>query len=110
MGNTTLKLGDSSFLDTAKNTRVELRTSSEIKEQLRAASLLAGVDMTSFILMAATQKAHEMIEAHNVRSLNEIAWNKLNEIIMSPRQPSEKLQQLIKDTSRNVKRRTRNLC
>ena len=39
--------GGSEFLATTKDTRIELRTSSEIKNTLRSASALAGVDMTS---------------------------------------------------------------
>ena len=93
--------GGSEFLATTKDTRIELRTSSEIKNTLRSASALAGVDMTSFILSAAIQKAQEMITNHNLIYLNESSWNKLNEAIINPRQPSENLQQLMRRKTRN---------
>ena len=93
--------GGSEFLATTKDTRMELRTSSEIKNTLRSASALAGVDMTSFILSAALQKAQEMITNHNLIYLNKSSWNKLNEAIINPRQPSENLQQLMRRKTRN---------
>ena len=108
MRNTSVKSGGSAseFLVTTKDTRLELRTSSDIKEKLRSASLLAGVDMTAFILMAATQKAQELIDHQHLRSLNETAWNNLNEMIMSPRRPSEKLERLMTGKPRYVRRRS----
>lgn len=71
-------------LATAKDARVELRTNSEVKEKLRSASMLAGVDMSSFIIMAAVEKAQSLIESQRVRTLSINAWNALNEIINTP--------------------------
>jgi|GEM_PF-1188294 uncharacterized protein (DUF1778 family) len=87
-----------------KDARLELRTSVDIKEQLRLAATLAGVDMSSFILMVATQKAQELIYAEHQRVLSEAQWNKLNDAIMSPRQPGEQLKGLMQGKPRYVRR------
>ncbi|RXJ35256.1 DUF1778 domain-containing protein, partial [Escherichia coli] len=53
MRNTSVSGGSASYaLAGAKDARLELRTSLEIKEKLREAASLVGVDMSSFILMA----------------------------------------------------------
>lgn len=85
MRNTTVIGGSEAMpLATAKDTRVELRTNSTTKETLRSASALAGVDMSSFIIMAALEKAHTLIESQRMRTLSMKAWNALDEIINAP--------------------------
>lgn len=89
--------GDSANLSsaTAKDTRVELRTSIDIKEKLRAAASLAGVDMSSFILMAATQAAQRAIDQERMRVVTASEWESLNEILNTPHQPGDKLRNLM---------------
>lgn len=84
----------------AKDTRVELRTSVDIKEKLRAAASLAGVDMSSFILMAATQAAQRAIDAERMRVVTANEWTQLNELLKTPHQPGDKLRNLMKRETR----------
>lgn len=70
-------------LATAKDTRVELRTSTDAKEKLRAASSLAGVDLSAFVLMAAMEKAQELLDKQVMRTLSLDAWNRMVEALNS---------------------------
>ncbi|ALX78147.1 DUF1778 domain-containing protein [Cronobacter malonaticus] len=87
----------------AKDTRVELRTSVDIKEKLREAASLVGVDMSAFILMAATRAAQQALDEQRMRKLSEEEWNHLNDLINSPRQPREKLRTLMTRKPRYVR-------
>lgn len=96
MRNTSLGGGSASLaLAGAKDTRVELRTSVDIKEKLREAASLVGVDMSAFILMAATRAAQQALDEQRMRVLSEQEWNHLNEVMNSPRQPGDKLRALM---------------
>lgn len=84
----------------AKDTRVELRTSVDIKEKLRAAASLIGVDMSSFILMAATQAAQRAIDEERMRVVTAHEWAQLNDILNTPHQPGDKLRNLMNRETR----------
>ncbi|MBA1359769.1 DUF1778 domain-containing protein [Klebsiella pneumoniae] len=104
MRNTKLTDGSASLaLAGAKDTRVELRTSVDIKEKLREAASLVGVDMSAFILMAATRAAQQTLDEQRMRVLSEQEWNHLNDIINSPRQPGDKLRALMTGKPRYVR-------
>ena len=104
MRNTNVTGGSASLaLAGAKDTRVELRTSADIKEKLKEAASLVGVDMSAFILMAATRAAQQALDEQRLRVLSEQEWNHLNDIINSPRQPGEKLRALMTRETRYVR-------
>lgn len=67
-----------------KNTRLELRVTSEFKEKVRSASSFLGVDMSSFIAMAAKELAEQTLEKQRLRMLSEDAWARLNEFMTAP--------------------------
>ncbi|MEI7063982.1 DUF1778 domain-containing protein [Dickeya chrysanthemi] len=98
MRNTSIIGGSNDLVSTTKDSRVELRTSSEIKEHLREAASIAGVDMSSFILAAAVQAANRALEEQRIRMLNESEWKKMNEILNTPRHPGERLRNLMTRT------------
>lgn len=83
---TALSKNEVEFFSTSevKNTRLELRTTSDIKEKIRSASSLMGVDMSSFIVLAATELAQKTLEKQRMRVLSDEAWNKLNALIDAP--------------------------
>lgn len=96
MRNTNLGGGSADMsLAIAKDTRVELRTSTDIKEKLRAAASLAGVDLSAFILMAATRAAQQALDEERMRVLNAKEWELLNNAINSPRPAGDKLRELM---------------
>ncbi|MBD2809723.1 DUF1778 domain-containing protein [Xenorhabdus sp. Vera] len=71
----------------AKNARVELKTSTELKETLRQAAQVAGVDLSAFILNAAFERAEEVLENQKSRELDEENWRTLNMLIAEPASP-----------------------
>lgn len=88
-----------------KSTRLELRTTSDFKEKVRSASTLMGIDMTAFIVLAATELAQKTLEKQRMRLLTEDAWNRLNELIDAPvREQSDDLERLMLEKRRYVRR------
>lgn len=88
-----------------KNTRLELRTTSDFKEKVRSASSLMGVDMSSFIVLAATELAQKTLEKQRMRLLTEEAWNKLNALIDAPvTDKDDELERLMVEKRRYVTR------
>ena len=79
------------------------RSCVDIKEKLREAASLVGVDMSAFILMAATRAAQQTLDEQRMRVLSEQEWNHLNDIINSPRQPGDKLRALMTGKPRYVR-------
>lgn len=95
MRNTIAIGGSNDLVGITKDSRVELRTSSEIKEHLREAASSLGVDMSSFILTAAVQAANRALDEQRMRMLSESEWKKMNEILNTPRQPGQRLRNLM---------------
>lgn len=96
MRNTNTSGGSASFaLAGAKDTRLELRTSLDIKEKLREAASLVGVDMSSFILMAAMKAAQHELDSQRLRILSEHEWEHLNNVLINPRPAGDKLRTLM---------------
>ncbi|WNJ80498.1 DUF1778 domain-containing protein [Cedecea neteri] len=94
MRNTNVRGGSADMaLAVAKDTRVELRTSTDNKDKLRAASSLAGVDLSAFILMAAMEKAQELLDKQVMRTLSADAWERMIAALNS--QPVDKDDDLV---------------
>ncbi len=96
MRNTSVSGGSASYaLAGAKDARLELRTSLEIKEKLREAASLVGVDMSSFILMAAMKAAQHELDNQRLRILSEYEWEHLNYVLNNPCPAGDKLRKLM---------------
>jgi len=106
MRNTNLGGGSAeASLAKVKDTRVELRTSADHKEKLRAASSLAGVDLSAFILMAAMEKAQELLDKQMMRTLSVEAWDRMMVALNSkPLEEDDDLVHLLKGIKSNVYR------
>lgn len=88
-----------------KNTRLELRATSDFKEKVRSASALMGVDMSAFIVLAATELAQKTLEKQRMRLLTEDAWDRLNALIDAPvKEQNDDLERLILEKRRYVRR------
>ncbi|MFW5407762.1 DUF1778 domain-containing protein [Pectobacterium brasiliense] len=95
MRNAKVTGGFSNTVIATKESRIELRTSSEMKEQLREAASVSGLDMSSFVLAAAAQAAKQVLDEQRLRFLINSEWEKMNEILNNPRQPGERLRDLM---------------
>jgi len=85
----------SGFDDAVKAARIEIKTSPQVKVELERAAAISGVTLTSFIVnLARTEASRITAEAETVR-LNQDAWNKLNEIIDNPPEPTNALRELM---------------
>ena len=94
MRNTNVGGGSANMtLAVPKDTRVELRTSTDNKEKLRAASSLAGVDLSAFILMSAMEKAQDLLDKQMMRTFSVDAWERMTVALNS--QPEDKDDDLV---------------
>lgn len=86
-----------------KNARVELKTSSDLKELLREAAMAAGLDLSAFILNAALERAESVLDNQRRRELSEQSWQQLNQLMSEPAAPTLALQALMRRKSKDGK-------
>ncbi|WP_083243837.1 DUF1778 domain-containing protein [Aeromonas sp. DNP9] len=82
-------------LDLPKNSRIELKTNSEIKEILRQAATSSGIDMTAFIVQAAAEKARKVLLESQVFFLSSPMFDKVSEAINVASEPTASLIELL---------------
>ncbi|ENN8439962.1 MULTISPECIES: DUF1778 domain-containing protein [Enterobacter] len=79
-----------------KNARVELKTSSDLKDVLREAATAAGLDLSAFILNAALERAECVLENQRRRQLSEQSWQQMNQLLSEPAAPTLALKALMR--------------
>ncbi|MFJ5320395.1 DUF1778 domain-containing protein [Pectobacterium carotovorum] len=79
-----------------KDARVELKTSSDLKNVLREAAVVAGLDLSAFILNAALERAEGVLENKRRRELSEHSWQQVNQLLSEPAAPTLALQALMR--------------
>ncbi|EBF3227205.1 DUF1778 domain-containing protein [Salmonella enterica subsp. enterica serovar Derby] len=79
-----------------KNARVELKTSSDLKNVLREAASAAGLDLSAFILNAALERAESVLDNQRRRVLSEKSWKQMNTLLTEPAAPTLALQALMR--------------
>ncbi|EIP3952700.1 DUF1778 domain-containing protein [Salmonella enterica] len=79
-----------------KNARVELKTSSDLKDVLREAASAAGLDLSAFILNAALERAESVLDNQRRRVLSEKSWKQMNTLLTEPAAPTLALQALMR--------------
>ncbi|MCR9712862.1 DUF1778 domain-containing protein [Vibrio parahaemolyticus] len=70
--------------EVTKTARLDLKTNQLVKSQLEEAAMLSGVNLTAFILNAASEKAREVMSFNSSTKLSDTQWNSLNEILLNP--------------------------
>jgi len=78
-----------------KDARVEFKTTSEIKELLQKAANSLGMDLSSFLVSVATQKAKEIVKEDTLLTLNKSEWERFQKYLNSKKEPSKELQELM---------------
>lgn len=68
-------------LKSTKNARLELKTTEFAKEFIKTAATISGLDMTSFIMGSAFEKAEAVMESHRRIELSAKAYSRLNEVL-----------------------------
>lgn len=85
-------------LKTTKSARLEIKTTDFAKELIKRAATLQGLDMTSFIIASAFEKAEAVIESHNRIEASERAFARIRNILLEDETaaPSEALLRLMR--------------
>ena len=78
-----------------KDTRIEFKTSKDIKTLLQSAANSLGMDLSSFLISSATQRAKEVIREDNLLILSSSEWGKFQESIKTPKKQTKALQKLM---------------
>ena len=77
-----------------KNARVELKTTKEAKELLSKAAILDGLDLSSFMLAAAIEKARAILRDHTSIALSEEGQIQLSRLLQAHPVPTDKMIEL----------------
>jgi len=78
-----------------KNARIEFKTSREIKELLQRAANTLGVDLSSFLIATATQRAKEVILEEKMLTLSHEEWAAFEKELNNPAPAGDELKKLI---------------
>jgi uncharacterized protein (DUF1778 family) len=78
-----------------KDARIEFKTTAEIKELLQKAATFSGMDLSSFLISVATQKAKEIIKEDRLLTLADSEWDSLEKYLNANKEPSDELKDLM---------------
>jgi len=78
-----------------KDARIEFKTSSELKELLQNAAGSLGMDLSSFLISTATQRAKEILRQDQMLTLAQREWEALEEKLTHPPAPTQELKELM---------------
>jgi len=79
-----------------KDARIEVKTSKDIKVLLQTASNSLGMDLSSFLISIATQRAKEVLKEDKLLALSNKDWKEFNDLLKEPKQPTDALKELMK--------------
>ena len=82
-------------LENNKDARIEFKTSKDIKHLLQDAANALGVDLSSFLVSTATQRAKDVMKEESILMLSKQEWNALEKEIAKPSKPTKALQKLM---------------
>ncbi|MFI8616349.1 DUF1778 domain-containing protein [Acidovorax sp. NPDC077693] len=77
-----------------KDARMELKTTKEAKELLSKAAVLGGMDLSSFMLSTAMEKAREILLDHTSIQLSVQGQAQLAAVLQKPVAPTEAMKEL----------------
>ena len=80
----------SAAIDT-KDARIEFKTSKDIKALLKKAANALGMDLSSFLIATATQRAKDVIKEDKLLALSQEEWKAFEAMVYAPKQPTEAL-------------------
>ena len=80
---------------TLKPARMELKTTFDAKELLNRAAALDGMDLTSFVLGPAIEKARQVVAEHALISLTKAGQAALAQLLSNPPEPTAAMNELM---------------
>lgn len=78
-----------------RNTCLNIRTTDQAKSLLQKASGMLGVTLSAFMLSAATEKAHQVVNHQKHFTITEKQWDRLCKIFEGKKPSNLKLQSLL---------------
>ncbi len=78
-----------------KDARIEFKTSRDIKRLLQEAANSLGMDLSSFLISTATQRARDVIKEDNILMLSKNEWKHFETLVKQPNEPTEALKSLM---------------
>lgn len=78
-----------------KDARIEFKTSKDIKTLLQDAANSLGMDLSSFLVSTAVQRAKEVIKEDNILTLSKHEWENFEAILNEPQKPTKELKELM---------------
>ena len=78
-----------------KPARMELKTTYDAKELLNQAAALDGMDLTSFVLGPAIERARKVLSDHAIIALTKSTQATLAGLLAKPPKPTEAMKQLM---------------
>ena len=78
-----------------KDARIEFKTSKDIKHLLQDAANALGMDLSSFLVSTATQRAKNVMKEESILMLSQQEWQVFEKEIVKPTKPTKSLQELM---------------
>lgn len=78
-----------------KDARIEFKTSKEIKTLLQDAASTLGMDLTSFLVSTATQRAKAVLKDERMLVLTASEWEAFEKHLADKQQPSDALREVM---------------
>ena len=78
-----------------KDARIEFKTSKDIKALLQDAANSLGMDLSSFLISTATQRAKDIIKEDNLLTLSKEEWQHFESGIHTSKKPTKALKELM---------------
>ncbi|NOR56452.1 MAG: DUF1778 domain-containing protein [Sulfurovum sp.] len=78
-----------------KDARIEFKTSKDIKVLLQEAANSLGMDLSSFLISTATQRAKKIIKEDNLLTLSQEEWKNFDNELNSSKKPTKAFKELM---------------
>ena len=78
-----------------KSARIEFKTTQEIKALLQGAARTLGMDLSSFLISTATQRARDVMIEEKMLALSQQEWERFEHELAHPAPPTKELKGLM---------------
>jgi uncharacterized protein (DUF1778 family) len=78
-----------------KNARIEFKTSKDIKTLLQEAANALGMDLSSFLISTATQRAKDVMLEDKMLTLSKKEWAYFEQELAKPKHATKELKELM---------------
>ena len=79
----------------SKDARIEFKTSKDIKALLQGAANALGMDLSSFLVSTATQRAKDVMMEEKVMMLSKQEWKNFEKELANPKPATKELKELM---------------